>query len=431
MKLISSIVNESDFKTHQEYYKARFLVVLGGVFLVLGAMYGAVYIAVYDYPAGGAILFSTAVINMGNIYLLYRLKSIRLSGNISAFLLFLSLMVITYSSGGIDAHANVWFATLIMLTFMVIGTASGFFWSGAVLIAFLVMYNLSAAGHQFPEILANEAESFRNLITFTGAMFTIMLLAYFFQNIRDRAFNLVDETLSTTVRTLENTREQMMESARFTNDKAQHVKSYAHEVSNNLNDVDSDIRQFNDSIQQVEQNVSEADEMSDRAYQITRDTEGHISNLKSRSEEIGKVVDVINSVATQVNLLALNASVEAVRAGEAGSGFSIVADEIKSLANKTSENTHQIEDTIKRVQEEIGAIIDQIGSLDDVINDVSTKQKDISGALKVQSQTTSNMVERVNTSSQHGQEINKMLEDLAQSASSLMDEISEKSEMQN
>ena len=424
MKLISSIVKESDFESHQEYFKARFLVVLSGIFLMLGIFYVFIYVRLYDYPIGGFSILGAAVINLVNLYLLKRYKSIAISGNLSALMLFAALLVVVYSMGGIQAHANVWFASLIVLAFMVLSKGSGFFWSGAVGTTFVVMFLLESADHTFPDVIGDEVDSAQTLITFLGSMTTVMVLAYFFQSNRDRAFNLVDETLNTTVKKLENTREQLLETANFTNDKAQHVNSFTHEVSTNLNDVNKDIQQFNDSIHKVEENVSEADQISERAHQITRETEAHIVNLRERSEEIGKVVDVINSVATQVNLLALNASVEAVRAGQAGSGFSIVADEIKNLAHKTSENTNQIEETINNVQEEIGAITDKIGDLEYVINNVNAKQKDISGAVKDQSNTTSNMVERVNESTRRGDEIKTMVEDLAKSAASLIHEAS-------
>ena len=80
-----------------------------------------------------------------------------------------------------------------------------------------------------------------------------------------------------------------------------------------------------------------------------------IFSLSESSEAIGKVLEVIESIADQTNLLALNAAIEAARAGEAGRGFSVVADEVRSLALKTQESTTDIHHTIKLIQEQAEA----------------------------------------------------------------------------
>lgn len=128
------------------------------------------------------------------------------------------------------------------------------------------------------------------------------------------------------------------------------MTSAVEEVARNAVSTSEASREATTSVGDGRDLVMETVEAIERMSADVQSTSALIGNLADESRDIGKVLDVIRGLADQTNLLALNAAIEAARAGEAGRGFAVVADEVRALAHRTQQSTSEIERMIGSIQ---------------------------------------------------------------------------------
>jgi methyl-accepting chemotaxis protein len=143
------------------------------------------------------------------------------------------------------------------------------------------------------------------------------------------------------------------------------------------------------------------EEMEAIAAQVVESASA-VSELGQRSQEIGKVIEVISEIADQTNLLALNAAIEAARAGEHGRGFAVVADEVRKLAERTQQATEEVTRSIGEIQ----------GETDDAVSAIEVGTKRVETGVSLANEA-GGALERILTSTQ---ELGRMISDIAAAA---------------
>ncbi|PKR89647.1 methyl-accepting chemotaxis protein [Pleomorphomonas diazotrophica] len=176
--------------------------------------------------------------------------------------------------------------------------------------------------------------------------------------------------------------------ARQSADRTDVVNTAAEEASLNVNTVASATEELAASIGEIAGQVRKSADVAANAVDDATLSEQSISALSSAAEKIGDVVSLISAIAEQTNLLALNATIEAARAGEAGKGFAVVASEVKQLASQTAKATADISQKIVEIQTQTSTSVEAIARIVNTVRSLGEITQSISAAVEEQGAAT-------------------------------------------
>ena len=194
----------------------------------------------------------------------------------------------------------------------------------------------------------------------------------------------VVDRVTAAARELSQSSGMLIRTAEQTTEQTAQVARQAEESADNVATVASASEELASSISEIAQQAARSANVAQQAERRSRETSQTVHALSEAAQRIGQVITLINTIAEQTNLLALNATIEAARAGEAGRGFAVVASEVKSLAGQTARATEEIGAQIQQIQAATAGAVDAIHTIGTTIEEVSAIASSIAAAVEEQ-----------------------------------------------
>ncbi|MBH0239199.1 methyl-accepting chemotaxis protein [Methylobrevis albus] len=206
-------------------------------------------------------------------------------------------------------------------------------------------------------------------------------------------------------------------SADQTTHRSASVATASEQTSANVHSVAAASEQLSASIEEISRQIGDATRLISETVGQARETDADVRALATNAEKVGSVVAMIQAIAEQTNLLALNATIEAARAGEAGRGFAVVASEVKALATQTAKATQDIEHQMAVIQAATGGAVDKIAAISRQIGNLDHIARTVAAATEEQGSATGEIARNIQEAATGASEVAQHLDGVRTAAS--------------
>ena len=215
---------------------------------------------------------------------------------------------------------------------------------------------------------------------------------------------------------LKSTAGSMASAADQSSTQSDAVARFMNEASNGVTAAAAASDEFAMSIGEISRQAASSAELARKASDSADIADATISNLSSSAEEVGNIVELIQSIAKRTNLLALNASIEAARGGEAGRGFAVVASEVKELAAQTSRATEEVASKIRAIQDSTHSSVDALRIVSQQIERLEATAISIASAVDQQSVAGQDLARSIDLAARSTDEVSGSVSEVRETA---------------
>ncbi|GEC15717.1 methyl-accepting chemotaxis protein [Nitrobacter winogradskyi] len=206
---------------------------------------------------------------------------------------------------------------------------------------------------------------------------------------------------------------QITVSVAATSERVNSAAGASTQASANMQAVAAGAEELAASVGEISRQASDALAISQQAVTQANETGTIVAGLATAAQKIGDVVKLINSIAEQTNLLALNATIEAARAGEAGRGFAVVASEVKSLASQTAKATEEISGQVAEVQDTTVNAVGVIEAITQTISRINEISAAIAASVEEQASVTQSISSNMQVAAKSVADITASMSEIA------------------
>ncbi|HTH98043.1 MAG TPA: HAMP domain-containing methyl-accepting chemotaxis protein [Stellaceae bacterium] len=232
-----------------------------------------------------------------------------------------------------------------------------------------------------------------------------------------------DSDISTLLRSLgiasgnlHDTADRLSTSAGMTVNSARTAASAAHDGTSTSGTIAAAAEQLALSVAEVERQIKRTAEQASESAKISRLTEVSAKRLANVADKIGDILQLIEAIANRTNLLALNAMIEAQRAGEAGRGFAVVAQEVKNLANQTSQATNEVRTQVNEIREVTSQAQSEIFRMTSHVSSISEDANAVQSSVSQQREATEEIAKHIAHAANGNAEISQAVAQISQRA---------------